>query len=54
VQPLGHGGAEEVVLFNKAVGRLQRRRTLTLARFVRLYGRHGFEPDCGRNPESLA
>jgi protein-L-isoaspartate(D-aspartate) O-methyltransferase len=54
VQPLGPGGAEEVVLFDKADGRLQRRRTLTLARFVRLYGRHGFEPDCGRNPESLA
>jgi protein-L-isoaspartate(D-aspartate) O-methyltransferase len=45
VQPLGHGGAEEVVLFGKADGRLQRRRTLTLARFVRLYGQHGFEPD---------
>jgi protein-L-isoaspartate(D-aspartate) O-methyltransferase len=45
VQPLGRGGAEEVVLFSKANGRLRRRRTLTLARFVRLYGREGFEPD---------
>jgi protein-L-isoaspartate(D-aspartate) O-methyltransferase len=44
VQPLGPGGAEEVVLFEKRAGRLERRRTLTLAHFVRLYGRHGFEP----------
>jgi protein-L-isoaspartate(D-aspartate) O-methyltransferase len=43
VQPLGHGGAEEVVLFQKAGGRLKRRRLVTLARFVRLYGRHGFD-----------
>jgi protein-L-isoaspartate(D-aspartate) O-methyltransferase len=43
VQPLGHGGSEEVVLFEKTGGRLKRRRTLTLARFVRLYGRHGFD-----------
>jgi protein-L-isoaspartate(D-aspartate) O-methyltransferase len=42
VQPLGHGGAEEVVLFEKTGGRLRRRRMLALARFVRLYGRHGF------------
>jgi protein-L-isoaspartate(D-aspartate) O-methyltransferase len=43
VQPLGHGGAEEVVVFEKEGGRLERRRTLTLARFVRLCGKHGFE-----------
>jgi protein-L-isoaspartate(D-aspartate) O-methyltransferase len=43
VQPLGHGGAEEVVVFEKRGGRLERRRTLTLARFVRLCGKHGFE-----------
>jgi protein-L-isoaspartate(D-aspartate) O-methyltransferase len=43
VQPLGHGGAEEVVLFEKMGGRLKRRRLLTLARFVRLCGRHGFD-----------
>jgi protein-L-isoaspartate(D-aspartate) O-methyltransferase len=44
VQPLGYGGAEEVVLFEKAAGRLERRRMLTHARFVRLCGRYGFEP----------
>jgi protein-L-isoaspartate(D-aspartate) O-methyltransferase len=42
VQPLGHGGADEVVLFRKHGDRLVRQRTLTLARFVQLYGRHGF------------
>jgi protein-L-isoaspartate(D-aspartate) O-methyltransferase len=44
VQPLGHGGAEEVVLFEKAGGLLERRRMLTRAHFVRLYGRHAFRP----------
>ena len=44
VQPIGEGGAEEVVLFEKACRGLVRRRTLTHARFVRLYGRHGFPP----------
>jgi protein-L-isoaspartate(D-aspartate) O-methyltransferase len=44
VQPLGYGGAEEVVLFEKAGSRLERRRTLTLAHFVRLCGRYGFRP----------
>ena len=42
VQPLGSGGHEEVVLFERAPDGLARRRTLTGARFVRLYGRHGF------------
>ena len=44
VQPLGHGGDEEVVLFKKEDGRLVRRGMLTRARFVRLHGSHGF-PD---------
>ena len=44
VQPLGHGGGEEVVLFEKVGGVLERRRLVTTAHFVRLYGRHGFEP----------
>jgi protein-L-isoaspartate(D-aspartate) O-methyltransferase len=43
VQPLGPGGAEEVVLFERAGERLERRRTVTLAHFVRLVGRHGFK-----------
>jgi protein-L-isoaspartate(D-aspartate) O-methyltransferase len=46
LQPIGEGGAEEVVLFEKtAEGRLERRRTVIGAHFVRLYGRHGFAPD---------
>ena len=42
VEPLGPGGAEEVVLFSKTGGGLKRRRMLTRAHFVRLCGRHGF------------
>ena len=42
VQPLGPGGAEEVVLFEKRHGALQRVRSLGGAHFVRLHGRHGF------------
>jgi protein-L-isoaspartate(D-aspartate) O-methyltransferase len=42
VQPLGRGGAEEVVLFEKLGGELVRRRMITGAHFVRLCGRHGF------------
>jgi protein-L-isoaspartate(D-aspartate) O-methyltransferase len=42
VHPVGSGGHEEVMLFERTPGGLKRRRTLTGARFVRLYGRHGF------------
>lgn len=42
VQPIGFGGMEEVVLFEKAGGRLETRAVLTGASFVRLYGEHGF------------
>jgi protein-L-isoaspartate(D-aspartate) O-methyltransferase len=42
VQPLGPGGAEDVVLFAKREGALHRVRSLTGAHFVRLYGRHAF------------
>ena len=42
VQPLGPGGAEDVVLFEKRRGRLRRVRSLGGAHFVRLYGKHGF------------
>jgi protein-L-isoaspartate(D-aspartate) O-methyltransferase len=42
VQPIGPGGAEQVVLHEKAKDGLQRVRVLTAASFVRLYGRHGF------------
>jgi protein-L-isoaspartate(D-aspartate) O-methyltransferase len=42
VQPIGPGGAEEVVLFAKEGDSLVRRATVTGAHFVRLYGKHGF------------
>jgi protein-L-isoaspartate(D-aspartate) O-methyltransferase len=42
VQPIGPGGAEDVVLFEKRDGELRRIRSVSGAHFVRLYGRHGF------------
>jgi protein-L-isoaspartate(D-aspartate) O-methyltransferase len=42
VQPLGSGGNEEVVLFEKRGGRLDKVWTVTDARFVKLFGEHGF------------
>ena len=45
VHPVGSGGHEEVMVFEGTPRGLKRRRTLTGARFVRLYGRHGFPPD---------
>src|SRR5436305_11561390 len=42
VQPLGLGGHEEVVLFARGPQGLVRRHAVSLARFVRLYGTHGF------------
>jgi len=36
VQPMGTGGDEQVILFEKESGELRPRRTLTLARFVKL------------------
>jgi protein-L-isoaspartate(D-aspartate) O-methyltransferase len=42
VQPIGPGGKEQVMLFERSAAGLQRRRVLTLARFVRLHGRYGF------------
>jgi len=45
VQPVGPGGEEEVVLFEKGRdGALVRRAGISGARFVRLYGDYGFEP----------
>jgi protein-L-isoaspartate(D-aspartate) O-methyltransferase len=44
VQPIGLGGADEVVLFAKRGAVLERRRLVTGAHFVRLYGEHGFAP----------
>src|SRR5918995_1123677 len=42
VQPIGLGGADEVVLFEKRRGALEQSRLVTGAHFVRLYGKHGF------------
>jgi protein-L-isoaspartate(D-aspartate) O-methyltransferase len=42
VQPIGSGGGEAVVLFEKAKDELVRRHTITGAHFVRLYGAHAF------------
>ena len=42
VQPIGSGGQELVILFAKGPGELMRRRTVTGAYFVRLYGAHAF------------
>ena len=41
VQPIGPGGAEHVVLYEKGRDRLRRVRILTSASFVRLHGRYG-------------
>jgi protein-L-isoaspartate(D-aspartate) O-methyltransferase len=42
VQPVGPGGDEEVVVFEKRDGELLREALVTYARFVRLVGVHGF------------
>jgi protein-L-isoaspartate(D-aspartate) O-methyltransferase len=42
IQPIGLGGADEVVLFEKRGGALEQSRLVTGAHFVRLYGEHGF------------
>ncbi|MFJ9012680.1 protein-L-isoaspartate(D-aspartate) O-methyltransferase [Streptomyces canus] len=42
VQPIGPGGRERVVSFLRTATGLERRRTLTPARFVRLRGQYGF------------
>lgn len=42
VQPIGPGGQEEVVLFQRTTTGLERQRTLTPACFVRLHGEYGF------------
>ena len=42
IQPIGPGGEERVVLFEKGSEGLMRRRTIVGAHFVRLYGLHAF------------
>jgi protein-L-isoaspartate(D-aspartate) O-methyltransferase len=45
VQPIGHGGSEDVTLFERKGGEFITRREVTGARFVPLVGRHGFPPE---------
>ena len=42
VQPIGPGGADQVILFEKRDGVLERKRLISGAYFVRLFGEHGF------------
>ena len=42
VQPIGPGGFDEVTLFEKRANALERKRLVTGAHFVRLYGEHGY------------
>jgi protein-L-isoaspartate(D-aspartate) O-methyltransferase len=42
VQPIGPGGFDEVTLFEKRGNALKRKRLVTGAHFVRLYGEHGY------------
>lgn len=42
VQPIGPGGSEDVMLFRKGAGGLSSERRVSLARFVPLYGEHGY------------
>ncbi|MGH3319115.1 MAG: protein-L-isoaspartate(D-aspartate) O-methyltransferase [Streptosporangiaceae bacterium] len=42
VQPIGSGGDERVVLFERMSEELVRRQEVSLARFVPLFGRHGY------------
>jgi protein-L-isoaspartate(D-aspartate) O-methyltransferase len=51
VQPIGSGGHEEVILFVKELRGLAARRSIIGARFVRLYGAHGYAlPEEGLEP----
>jgi protein-L-isoaspartate(D-aspartate) O-methyltransferase len=43
VQPIGPGGFEDVVLFERGPRGLRRVRSLIAARFVPLYGAHGYD-----------
>jgi protein-L-isoaspartate(D-aspartate) O-methyltransferase len=45
VQPIGPGGSEDVILFERSGEDLVPRRNLTGARFVPLVGRHGFRAE---------
>jgi protein-L-isoaspartate(D-aspartate) O-methyltransferase len=42
VQPIGPGGAELVTVYERSAGCLVSREVVCHARFVHLYGRHGY------------
>lgn len=44
VQPIGSGGHDKIIAFERTTDGLERREFLMLARFVRLHGQHGY-PD---------
>jgi protein-L-isoaspartate(D-aspartate) O-methyltransferase len=44
VQPVGPGGQDLVVLFERSEDGLERKADVTWAHFVKLYGSHGFRP----------
>ncbi|MGP3982934.1 protein-L-isoaspartate(D-aspartate) O-methyltransferase [Streptomyces sp. KR80] len=44
VQPIGPGGQEQVELYERRVHGLVHRRSVVSARFVRLFGDHGYPP----------
>jgi protein-L-isoaspartate(D-aspartate) O-methyltransferase len=43
VQPIGSGGAERVTVFERGAEGLVSLEVVCIARFVRLYGRHGYQ-----------
>jgi protein-L-isoaspartate(D-aspartate) O-methyltransferase len=44
VQPVGPGGKDLVVAFERGAAGIERKADVTWAHFVKLYGAHGFEP----------
>jgi protein-L-isoaspartate(D-aspartate) O-methyltransferase len=45
VQPVGPGGHDQVIVFERGPEGLERKGDVTPAHFVKLYGAHGFPPD---------
>ena len=50
VQPIGRGGNEQVVAFERVGAQLVERQLLSAAHFVRLVGRHGFAAEDSEGP----
>jgi protein-L-isoaspartate(D-aspartate) O-methyltransferase len=45
VQPIGQGGSDQVTSYVRRGGKLERLASVIPARFVKLYGDHGFTPE---------